>query len=35
MIVYDKNLLDNLALVEEAKSLESAGFISKEQKEFN
>jgi len=32
MIVYDKNLLDNLALVEEAKSLESAGFISKEQK---
>lgn len=32
MIVYDKNLLDNLALVEEAISLESAGFISKEQK---
>ncbi|WP_394774292.1 hypothetical protein [Flavobacterium sp.] len=32
MIVYDKNLLDNLALVDEANSLESAGFISKEQK---
>jgi hypothetical protein len=32
MIVYDKNLLNNLALVEEANSLESAGFISKEQK---
>jgi hypothetical protein len=32
MIVYDKNLLDNLVLVEEANSLESAGFISKEQK---
>jgi len=32
MIVYDKKLLDNLALVEEANSLESAGFISKEQK---
>ena len=32
MIVYDKNLLNNLALVEEAKTLESAGFISKEQK---
>lgn len=32
MIVYDKNLLNNLALVDEANSLESAGFISKEQK---
>jgi hypothetical protein len=32
MIVYDKNLLDNLALVEEANSLEAGGFISKEQK---
>ncbi|OMQ13235.1 hypothetical protein [[Flexibacter] sp. ATCC 35103] len=32
MIIYDKNLLNNLALVEEANSLESAGFISKEQK---
>lgn len=32
MIVYDKNLLDNLVLVEEANSLESAGFISKEQR---
>lgn len=34
MIVYDKNLLDNLTLAEEAKSLESAGFISKEQKDL-
>jgi len=34
MIVYDKNLLDNLSLVEEAKSLQSAGFISKEQKDL-
>ncbi|MFH6996736.1 hypothetical protein ACHRVZ_02325 [Flavobacterium sp. FlaQc-57] len=34
MIVYDKKLLDNLALVEEAKSLHSAGFISKEQKDL-
>jgi len=34
MIVYDKNLLDNLALVEEAKSLQSGGFISKEQKDL-
>jgi len=34
MIVYDKNLLDNLGLVEEAKSLQSAGFISKEQKDL-
>jgi len=34
MIVYDKRLLDNLVLVEEAKSLESAGFISKEQKDL-
>ena len=32
MIVYDKNLLNNLALVEEAKTLESASFINKEQK---
>ena len=32
MIVYDKNLLDNLTLVEEANSLEAGGFISKEQK---
>ncbi|OXA70973.1 hypothetical protein B0A67_13720 [Flavobacterium aquidurense] len=32
MIVYDKNLLNNLALVEEANALEAAGFISKEQK---
>lgn len=32
MIVHDKKLLDNLALVEEANSLQSAGFISKEQK---
>lgn len=34
MIVYDKKLLDNLTLAEEAKSLESAGFISKEQKDL-
>jgi len=34
MIVYDKNLLDNLTLVEEANSLQSAGFISKEQKDL-
>ncbi|WP_428229267.1 hypothetical protein [Flavobacterium sp.] len=34
MIVYDKNLLDNLALVDEAKSLASAGFITKEQKDL-
>ncbi|KUJ60924.1 hypothetical protein AR687_16095 [Flavobacteriaceae bacterium CRH] len=34
MIVYDKNLLDNLTLAEEAKSLQAAGFISKEQKDF-
>lgn len=34
MIVYDKNLLDNLTLVEEAKSLQSGGFISKEQKDL-
>lgn len=33
MIVLDKKLLGNLALVEEANSLEEAGFISKEQKE--
>ncbi|MBF4515412.1 hypothetical protein IRZ71_03625 [Flavobacterium sp. ANB] len=34
MIVYDKNLLDNLSLVEEANSLHSGGFISKEQKDL-
>lgn len=34
MILYDKNLLDNLALVQEAKSLQAAGFISKEQKDL-
>ncbi|WP_281234179.1 hypothetical protein [Flavobacterium gelatinilyticum] len=34
MIVHDKNLLNNLALIEEADSLESAGFISKEQKKI-
>ncbi|WP_291285425.1 hypothetical protein [Flavobacterium sp.] len=33
MIVYDKSALDNLALIEEAASLHSAGFISKEQKD--
>lgn len=32
MILYDKNSLNNLALAEEANSLETAGFISKEQK---
>lgn len=32
MIAHDKNLLNNLALLEEANSLQSAGFISKEQK---
>ncbi|MBF4491382.1 hypothetical protein IR010_02435 [Flavobacterium sp. MR2016-29] len=31
MIVHDKNLLDNEALLEEANSLQSGGFISKEQ----
>ena len=34
MIVHDKNLLNNLFLAEEANSLESGGFISKEQKKF-
>jgi hypothetical protein len=34
MIVHDKNLLENLSLLEEAKSLQAAGFISKEQKEL-
>ena len=34
MIAHDKNLLNNLALVEEAKTLKSAGFISKEQKDL-
>ena len=34
MIVYDKKLLDNLVLAEEAKSLQSGGFISKEQKDL-
>lgn len=31
MIAHDKNLLDNLALIEEADSLQAGGFISKEQ----
>jgi len=31
MIAHDKNLLDNLSLIEEANSLQSGGFISKEQ----
>ncbi|OXB08448.1 hypothetical protein B0A81_09020 [Flavobacterium plurextorum] len=34
MILHDKNLLNNLALVEEAETLESGGFISKEQKKI-
>lgn len=34
MIVHDKNLLNNLFLAEEADSLESGGFISKEQKKI-
>lgn len=34
MIVHDKKLLDNLTLADEAKSLQSAGFISKEQKDL-
>ncbi|WP_456312612.1 hypothetical protein [Pseudomonas shirazensis] len=34
MIVHDKNLLDNLALVEEADTLKSGGFISKEQRDL-
>ncbi len=31
MIAYDKNLLDNSILLDEAKDLKNAGFISKEQ----
>lgn len=31
MILHDKNLLNNLALVEEAETLQNGGFISKEQ----
>lgn len=31
MLVHDKNLLNNLSLVEEANSLQKGGFISKEQ----
>lgn len=34
MIVHDKNLLHNVALVEEADTLKSGGFISKEQKDL-
>lgn len=34
MIVHDKNLLNNVALVEEADTLKSGGFISKEQKDL-
>jgi len=34
MIIHDKNLLNKLALTEEADSLENAGFISKEQKKI-
>lgn len=34
MIVYDKQFLDDLALLEEANSLKEAGFISKEQRDF-
>ncbi|UUW07835.1 hypothetical protein NLG42_17225 [Flavobacterium plurextorum] len=34
MILHNKNLLNNLALVEEAETLESGGFISKEQKKI-
>jgi len=34
MIAHDKQLLDDLALLEEANSLQNAGFISKEQKEL-
>lgn len=34
MIVHDKSSLENLSLVEEANSLQSAGFISKEQKDL-
>ena len=31
MIAHDKSLLNNLALIEEANSLQAGGFISKEQ----
>jgi hypothetical protein len=34
MIVYDKQFLDDLALLEEANSLKEAGFISKEQRDL-
>ncbi|KAF2518017.1 hypothetical protein [Flavobacterium foetidum] len=34
MIVYDKKLLDNQILVDEAQTLYKGGFISKEQKKF-
>lgn len=34
MIVYDKNSLENLSLLQEANSLQKAGFISKEQKDL-
>lgn len=34
MIIHDKKLLDNSALVEEANALEAAGFIGKKQKEL-
>jgi hypothetical protein len=34
MIAHDKQLLDDLALLEEANSLQNAGFISKEQKDL-
>lgn len=34
MIIHDKKLLDDLALLEEADSLQKAGFISKEQKDI-
>ncbi|MCD0471983.1 hypothetical protein [Flavobacterium sp. JAS] len=34
MILHDKQFLDDLALLEEANSLQNAGFISKEQKDL-
>ncbi len=34
MIAHDKHLLDDLTLLEEANSLQNAGFISKEQKDL-
>lgn len=34
MIVHDKDLLENLSLLEETNSLQAAGFISKEQKDL-